>query len=387
MKEQTIYGRTTKERNQNKEKKEKNLYKCFRYIMKIALLNDSHFGVRNDSEAFRNYQLRFFDEIFFPYLKEHNIKTFVHLGDVVDRRKFINFQTASIWRKKFWDRLYEEQIDTHIIIGNHDTYYKNTNEVNAIENLYTSFDRKHEPFIYTKSTVVDFDGTPILFVPWICDDNYDHSMNMLQTAKAEIVMGHLEIKGVEMQNGVINEHGLAKSDFSRYDRVISGYFHKHTDDGQIFYCGAQYEMTWSDYQDPKGFHIFDTETRELTRISNPLSIHKKIIYDDKKKDYTNYDIQPYHNHFVKLIVLNKTDNEIFDKFVERLYNEITLHDLNIVEDYSDIKASVREDILEMGEDTVTFLNNYVDQLETDVSKTKLKEYLKSIYIEASDNKV
>ena len=171
-----------------------------------------------------------------------------------------------------------------------------------------------------------------------------------------------------------------KSDFKRFDRVVSGHFHKHTDDGQIFYCGVQYEMTWS----RQTFHIFDTETRELTRISNPLTIHKKIIYDDKKKDYTNFDIQPYNNHFIKLIVLNKTNEEVFDKFLERLYNEITVHDLNIVEDYSDIKASVREDILEMGEDTVTFLNNYVDQLETDVSKTKLKEYLKSIYIEASD---
>ena len=103
--------------------------------MKIALLNDTHFGVRNDSEAFRNYQLRFYNEIFFPYLKEHNIKTLVHLGDVVDRRKFINFQTASIFRKQFFDRLYDEKIDTHIIIGNHDTYFKNTNKVNAIENL------------------------------------------------------------------------------------------------------------------------------------------------------------------------------------------------------------------------------------------------------------
>ena len=352
--------------------------------MKIALLNDTHFGVRKDSQAFRDYQLKFYNEIFFPYLKENNINTLVHLGDVVDRRKFINFQTASIFRDQFWDRLYKEKIDTHIIIGNHDTYFKNTNDVNAIENLYSSFDKVNEPFIYTKSTVVEFDGTPILFVPWICDDNYDHSMNMLNTAKADLCFGHLEIKGIEMQNGVINEYGLAKSDFSRFEKVVSGHFHKHTDDGQIFYCGAQYEMTWSDYKDPKAFHVFDTETREMTRISNPFTIHKKIIYDDKKKDYTNYDIQPYHNHFVKLIVLNKTDNEVFDKFVERLYNEITIHDLNIVEDYSDIKASVREDILEMGEDTVTFLNNYVDQLETDVSKTKLKEYLKSIYIEASD---
>ena len=352
--------------------------------MKIALLNDSHFGVRNDSQAFRDYQLKFYNEIFFPYLQENNIKTLVHLGDVVDRRKFINFQTASIWRKKFWDRLYEEQIDTHIIIGNHDTYFKNTNEVNAIENLYSSFDKRNEPWIYTRSTVVDFDGTPILFTPWICDDNYEHSMEMLRTAKADLCFGHLEIKGIEMQNGVINEHGLAKSDFNRFEKVVSGHFHKHTDDGQIFYCGAQYEMTWSDYKDPKAFHVFDTETREMTRISNPLTIHKKIIYDDKKKDYNNFDIQPYNNHFIKLIVLNKTNEEVFDKFLERLYNEITVHDLNIVEDYSDIKASVREDILEMGEDTVTFLNNYVDQLETDVSKTKLKEYLKSIYIEASD---
>ena len=352
--------------------------------MKIAILNDTHFGVRNDSEAFRNYQLRFYNEIFFPYLEKHNIKTLIHLGDVVDRRKFINFQTASIYRKQFWDRLYKEKIDTHIIIGNHDTYFKNTNEVNAIDNLYTSFDGINEPFIYTRPKVVDFDGTPILLMPWICDDTREESIQMLNTAKADLCFGHLEIKGIEMQNGVINEFGNEKADFKRFDRVVSGHFHKHTDDGQIFYCGAQYEMTWSDYQDPKGFHIFDTETREIERIWNPLTIHKKIIYNDKIKDYNNLDLKPYHNHFIKLIVLNKTDDEQFDKFVERLYNEITVHDLNIIEDYSDIKASVRDDVVEMGEDTVTFLNNYVDQLETDVNKTKLKEYLKSFYIEAND---
>jgi len=353
--------------------------------MKIAILNDTHFGVRNDSEAFRNYQLRFYNEIFFPYLEKHNIKTLIHLGDVVDRRKFINFQTASIFRKQFFDRLWKQKIDTHIIIGNHDTYFKNTNEVNAIDNLYTSFDGINEPFIYTRPKVVEFDGVPILFMPWICDDTREESIRMLNTAKADLCFGHLEIKGIEMQNGVINEHGNDKADFNRFERVVSGHFHKHTDDGQIFYCGAQYEMTWSDHQDPKGFHIFDTETREMERIWNPLTIHKKIIYDDKKKDYINFDIQPYHNHFIKLIVLNKTDDEQFDKFVERLYNEITVHDLNIIEDYSDIKASVRDDVIEMGEDTVTFLNNYVDQLETDVNKTKLKEYLKSFYIEANDN--
>ena len=352
--------------------------------MKIALLNDTHFGARNDSEAFRNYQIDFFENQFFPYIKEHNIKTLIHLGDVVDRRKFINHQTASVFRKKFFDKLWQEKIDTHIIIGNHDTYYKNTNEVNAVENLYTSFDGQNEPWIYTGPKVVNFDGTDILFVPWICEDNYQQSIDAIKTAKADLCFGHLEIKGIEMQNGVINEHGLEKKDFARFDRVISGHFHKHTDDGHIYYLGAQYEMTWSDYKDPKGFHIFDTETREIERIINPRTIHKKLIYNDKEKNYDNFDLQSFNNHFIKLIALNKTNDEMFDKLVERLYNEIAVHDLNIIEDYSDIKASVKEDILEMGEDTITFLNNYVDQLDTEINKVKLKEYLKSIYIEASE---
>ena len=98
--------------------------------MKIALLNDTHFGVRNDSDAFRQHQVDFLENQFFPYLKEHKIKTLIHLGDVVDRRKFINHQTASTFRKVFFDKLWQEKIDTHIIIGNHDTYFKNTNEVN-----------------------------------------------------------------------------------------------------------------------------------------------------------------------------------------------------------------------------------------------------------------
>ena len=353
--------------------------------MKIALLNDTHFGVRNDSEAFRNYQLRFYNEIFFPYLEKHNIKTLVHLGDVVDRRKFINFQTASIFRKQFWDRLYEEQIDTHIIIGNHDTYFKNTNDINAIENLYTSFDKKHEPWIYTKSTVVNFDGTDILFVPWICDDNYDHSMNMLKTAKADLCFGHLEIKGIEMQNGVINEHGLAKSDFSRFDRVVSGHFHKNTDDGQIYYCGAQYEMTWSDYKDPKGFHIFDTETRELTRVSNPLRIHKKLIYNDKETNYSNMDLSQFEDSFVKIFVVNKTDDNMFNNLLDNMHNKINTHEINVIEDLnSDVTASVREDILDQGEDTLTFLGNYIDQADTDLDKQKLKSVIKEIFVEASE---
>ena len=348
--------------------------------MKIALLNDTHFGARNDSPAFMKYQNRFYDELFFPYLIDNNINTLIHLGDVVDRRKFINHNTAHNFKHKFWNRLDELNIDTHVLLGNHDTYYKNTNQINAMDNLSLSKDIK----IYRKPDTINFDGLDILFVPWIADDIMDDSLHTIDGSQAEIVMGHLEIKGFEMHKGYFNEHGLEKNIFHRFEKVISGHFHKKSDDGQIFYLGAQYEMTWSDYMCPKGFHIFDTETRELTRIPNPLRMHKKIIYDDTKENYNTKKIEDYQDSFVKLYISNKTDEDMYNNFLNRLHTEINLHELNIIEDTFDISSSVPENILEQGEDTLTFLGNYIDSVDTKLDKQKLKKFAEGLYTEANE---
>jgi DNA repair exonuclease SbcCD nuclease subunit len=353
--------------------------------MKIALLNDTHFGARNDSPAFLEYFMRFYNEQFFPYLEKNNIKTLIHLGDVTDRRKFINFKTAHAFRQKFMKRLWEMKIDTHIIIGNHDTYFKNTNEVNSVSELCTTYDGVNEPWIYTNPKEVELGGCRMLFLPWICDDNYEESIYAIDNSTSEICMGHLEIKGFEMQKGVVNEQGLEKSQFKRFEKVITGHFHKKSDDGHIYYLGAQYEQTWSDYKDPKGFHIFDTETRELERISNPLRIHKKFIYNDKTNDYSNIDLSEFNNTFVKVFVTNKTDDNMFNKILDGLHNKINAHEVMVIEDLNtDLGASVREDILEQGEDTLTFLGNYIDQADTELDKQKLKEFTKELYLEASE---
>ena len=137
-------------------------------------------------------------------MQQYNIKTLVHLGDVVDRRKFINHNTAHNFKKVFFNRLEELDIDTHIIIGNHDTYYKNTNEVNAMQNLNINKNAK----VYTHAMEVEFDGLPILFIPWICDDNEAETIRTIENTKATVAMGHLEVKGFEMHSGHMNEHGL-----------------------------------------------------------------------------------------------------------------------------------------------------------------------------------
>ena len=352
--------------------------------MKIALLNDTHFGARSDSPAFIKYFNRFYDEIFFPYLEENNITTLIHLGDVVDRRKFINFNTAHNFQNKFWKRLWEMKIDTHIILGNHDTYYKNTNSINSMQQLITTFDGVNEPFIYEKPKTVEFDGLPILFIPWICPENEEESLKAITESQAQICMGHLEVKGFEMHKGHFQDHGLEMDLFKRFEKVYSGHYHRKSDNGTIFYLGTQYEITWSDYQCPKGFHVFDTNTRELTRIPNPISMFKKIVYNDKVNSYSTMDISEYENCFIKVIVEEKTDVNQFGDFIDRLHNEIHTNEVNVIEDSYNINSTADVNIVDQGEDTLSFLQNYINSLDTELDKNKMNSIVKDLYSEVQD---
>ena len=351
--------------------------------MKIAIITDTHFGARNDNQNFNEYFYKFYEKVFFPTLKERGIKTCVHMGDVVDRRKFISYKIANDFRNRFIKRFGELGIDLHIIIGNHDTYYKNTNEVNAMEELVGKDRHK----IYTEPEVVTFDDIPIQFIPWINAGNHNASMAALSRSPASIAMGHLEINGFEMQKGFPMSGSHDKELFRRFDTVFSGHFHHKSEDGQIFYLGTPYEIYWNDYQDPKGFHIFDTATRELERIVNPYGIFEKIYYDDSENDYSKHKFSKYRDKYVKLIVVNKKDLYGFDQFVDKLL-KADAYEVKIIEDFSELDpANVSDEIIEKTEDTMTLLENYIDELDVTLDKERLKGTMRSLYTEAQDIEV
>ncbi len=165
---------------------------------------------------------------------------------------------------------------------------------------------------------------------------------------------------------------------------MSGHFHHKSDDGQIYYLGCPYEITWSDYNDPKGFHVFDTETRELHRILNPYKMFSKIYYDDSNENYGEHDVNQYRDQYVKLIVVNKRDLYGFDKFTDRLL-QADCHEVKIIEDFSDLDANtVSDDIIENTEDTMTLLGKYIDELNVNLNKDRLKNMMRSLYTEAQD---
>ena len=348
--------------------------------MKIALITDTHFGARNDNLAFNEYFYEFYENQFFPYLKEHKIKHCVHLGDVMDRRKFISYRIARDFRERFINSF--KDINFHMLVGNHDTFYKNTNDVNSLHELV---DGKFKNIkVYSKTTEVDFGDCKILFVPWINSDNYSYTMEMLDTTSAQICMGHLELSGFQMQRGMIMTEGWDKRLFQKFDMVMSGHFHHKSDDGQIFYLGTPYEIYWNDYDDPKGYHIFDTKTRELERIVNTNTLFCKIYYDDTTQNYMSHDVSRYKNKYVKVIVVNKKDLYQFDHFVDRLLLA-DAHDVKIIEDFSEMDASnVSDDIVENTEDTMTLLEKYIDELDVTLDKSRLKTTMKSLYTEAQD---
>ena len=354
--------------------------------MKLCILGDTHFGARGDSLDFHKYFQKFYDEVFFPYLIENDIKAVFQMGDLFDRRKFINFNSLYLSRKYFFEKCERLGIQLHTLIGNHDVAYKNTLEVNSPSLLLNEYNNIE---IYEEFDTVEFDGVSIDVVPWICDDNVDDIFNRMKESKAQICFGHFEIAGFEMDRGNVCESGIDKQSLSKYDVVLTGHFHHKSTDGNITYVGTPYEMTWADWNDPKGFHIFDTETREINFVKNPFSMFHKITYDDGKttfEDWKEYDFSKLKECYVKVVVLNKQNPFLFDHVIDSLY-KAGVSDLSIVEDFTDVNVDLDQDIIDQAEDTITILSKYIDNLTLDVEPEKLKTLMRELYVEALNTEV
>ena len=351
--------------------------------MKIALITDTHIGIRNDSVIMHNQMKKFFDDVFFPELERNGIDTVIHLGDLVDRRKYINYLTAKRLRDDFLQPLWEKGITMHIIAGNHDTFYKNTNEVNALKELITGKYDNVNVYSTTPSTF-NFDGTDILLLPWICDDNREATLNAIQNSKAPIVMGHLELAGYEMYRGHVSDHGDDPKFFDRFDIVCSGHYHTRSNSSNIFYLGTPAQYTWSDYGDTKGFHILDTKTRQLDFIVNPTSIFQKFHYDDLNKQMDEvllFDANDFKDCYVKVVVKNKTNPYWFDLVIDRL-EKSGAADLQVVEDHFNLDLESDSDIINEAEDTMSIVRKFIGSMNISTDKKRVETIIQNLYIEA-----
>lgn len=345
--------------------------------MKIAIITDTHWGARNDSLQLIEYYKKFYSNVFIPKLIEEKIDTVVMLGDTFDRRKYTNHVTLYHAKKIFFGPLQELGIKITMLVGNHDTAYKNTNEINSPELFLKEYSNIE---IIVNPLTMQFGNSSVCMIPWICPENYVDSMNEINNTEAKILMGHLEVSGFAMYRGVESHDGMSQDIFSKFDKVFTGHYHHKSSKGNIHYLGNPYELTWQDYQDPRGFHLFDLETQQLEFVQNPYTMFERIEYDDSKVDPDKIDASVVADKYVKIVVTSKTNLYKFDQFINRVYNSNPI-EVRILEDFSEFTAGAVDDTIDL-EDTSSVVTNYVDSLSTDVDKEKIKSFMKTLMTEA-----
>ena len=344
--------------------------------MKVGIITDQHFGCRKNSKLFHDYFLKFYNEVFFPTLEQYGITTIIDMGDTFDSRKGIDFAALSWAKNNYYDKLQQMGVSVHTIVGNHTSYYKNTNDVNAVDLLLREYDNVT---VYSNPTEVKFDNLNVLFIPWINQENEEKTLKLIQKTKTNVAMGHLELQGFRVNKQLVMEHGMESKVFDKFKLVFSGHYHTRSDNGTVFYLGNPYEMFWNDVNDKRGFHLFDTETLEKTVINNPYRLFYNIYYEDT--EYQTFDTQEYENKIVRVIVRKKSDTKKFEKFIDKLYGS-NIAELKVVENFADPELKNFE-VFET-EDTLSILNRYVEEAEVSLDKTIIQKMIQEIYQEACE---
>jgi len=345
-------------------------------MTKFVILGDTHFGARNDSRKFHDYFEKFYKNTFFPYLEEHGITEIIQLGDLFDRRKFINFNTLSEVKRYFFDEIQRKNIRFTTLLGNHDIFWKESLSVSSSGLILGEYNFT----LIDKPVIIDIDGTKIDLIPWICKENEEDVFKYIDESKSDLCFGHFEIAGFPMYRGHTASDGLSHDMFAKYELVCSGHYHTRSKQENITYVGTPAEMTWQDYNDPRGFSVFDTETRELSFIQNPYTIHEKLVYDDLDKEVIDISEIDLTDKYVKIVVVNKTDLYKFDLFMNNVYQR-GAHDIKIIEDFSEFENGEISTEINL-EDTLSILSNYVDSVNTTENKEEIKTVLKELYLEA-----
>mgnify|MGYP000261599451 FL=1 len=342
--------------------------------MKIAIITDQHLDGRKGNLAFWNYFQKFYDEVFFPTLEKEGVRVVFDLGDTFDNRKSMDFNTFHRVRENYFERLKDYEV--HMLLGNHCTYYKNTNRINSPELLLEQYENIK---IYSEPKEILMGKKVFLMLPWINKENQEDVFRRLETSEADICCGHLELTGFEVTPGMKMDHGMDPQLFHRFKRVWSGHYHHKSKKGNVQYLGNPYQMYWNDYKDRRGFHIYDTESDKLKFVANPYEIFDKIFYDDTSVDYNKQDVSDYKDKYIKIVVEEKRDYQMFETLVDRLYN-VGVHDVKIIENL--IAEDEKTDIDVSTKDTLTLLNEYIDDVEMSVDKSDLKNLMRSLYIES-----
>ena len=342
----------------------------------MAICGDIHFGAKTNDEKFLEYQNRCFDYMI-DYCVSNGIRTISFLGDVFNNRSSISIFILDYVIKKFTE--ISDKFDNIIItIGNHDTFYKNTNKLNSPDIIFNSLfsDKLKQKIkiIYDDPEEVTINGSLVLLVPWITKDNYEKCITAIENSTSKYCLGHFEINGFLMNSFVKCDGGLKTSSFKNFDRVLSGHFHTKSENKNIKYVGSLTQLTWNDYSDPRGFHILEQKTGKLDFIQCANEIFIKIIINETT------DLNQFSNvkdSYIKVYINRKLNNKEEKVLTNILMQNIRYEviDNTLVDDITDMEVNDESTDVIIKEG-IDIQENMSDNEKRDVYKTIMNIYNK-----------
>jgi DNA repair exonuclease SbcCD nuclease subunit len=342
--------------------------------MKIAKMGDMHFANSNGSIIHQKNIKKFCDNVLFPELIKRNIKTVLQTGDIFTSRTSTHSQSLDNAKECFFDKLQNNGIDLHLILGNHDIFFKHSLQINTPELVLAEYPNIK---IYKQPTTVQFGSIKVDMLSWICDENEEATLKHILQTDAEYCFAHLELAGFRMSKSHIAEHGMDANIFQKYKQVWSGHYHSQSKAGNVHYLGNPTQDTWESVDEIKGFHIFDTETLESEFIENPYNLFERIVYDEDKP----IRVVDVAEKFVKVVIDKATDNKKLEKYIEALWkqnpNDIKVIENMVVNESFDTNITL-EQLDSGGFQIVPFLTDYTLQKHESLNNTQ-KDIIKETY--------
>lgn len=338
----------------------------------IVIIGDLHFGIHLSDERFIEYQIEEWKKFINGYCRANDVQQLIILGDFFDNRNYLSVKIIDIVKKQ----IIKHDMDIVLLVGNHDTLYKNTNEVSSSRLMFGLHDNVN---VIDKVQEMYIDDVKCLMLPWINKGNYSESMAAIKKTDAEYCFGHLELNGFEMTSGFKCIKGLSAGTFKKFKAVFTGHFHLVQDMGNIHYLGSFYQTTWADCGDQKRIYTVG-DGFELTPVPMARSIFKKI-YLTKEDPISDKHIQEATDSYVK-VYLNYKMTAKEEKFLTNLF------ECAIKADVIDLRMLLEEDDSDVAEEDFMEIFNGFMELQEDIDdelKAGVTKLMKKTYNEALEN--
>jgi DNA repair exonuclease SbcCD nuclease subunit len=348
---------------------------------RIWIMGDVHFGVRAASMEWFEITKSYFENYFIPLLEKEYRQgdILIQVGDIFENRQIVNLKINS-YIVDLFERI-GKILPIHILAGNHDIYYKRTNDVTSLDSL------RFIPnvFIHKEPEILNFGGTNCLIMPWRHSPEHE-SETLKQFPNADYVFCHSEMQGVLLNAKVKQEEGTPISKFKNYKRVYSGHIHFSQVRGNVVMVGNAYQMTRSDIDNSKGVYLLDLSTGEHSFYENkvtpefrkvnilrvlemPLGDFKELIRNNFVDLYLPSDIMIKYNmsHLINLV-----QNEA--RIIEpNIYDEKTFIDIDEVTE--EIQNGYRNF------DVVNLCNTWINSIYSidDDLKERVRKKIQQLY--------